>query len=224
MAYVSDLTTPEERGKHMAYYAAFMSTGSCMGYFVGGIIGDFSIRAGFLFQAFVVISAAILFNLIIEDVTPPSAGQKLALHEINPFRAFIDSRKLMNKNLIVFFCAIFFIGFASLGFDNAVNYTSGGIRLPTTYNGIIKATWESTASSATLPSCSGWQPYNLRNPCSYTVWPPRCLWWWYPTNLFGCLLRGGVIVMILNALNMPIQQSLATYNATERMRVLFPDV
>ena len=45
LAYLISVSDSESRGKYMAYYAMLQSVGTCIGYFVGGSIGDYSLSS-----------------------------------------------------------------------------------------------------------------------------------------------------------------------------------
>lgn len=140
MAYIVDGTTPEQRSRYMSYHAAALSTGACAGYFVGGILGDFSIRVGFITQSSCLLLCALSGLLFLRDYHKGDASQPIRLAEINPLRAFIDARYLLTPTLSVFFAMIFFVNFGIYGNDNAFNYfIKRELDFPTTYNGIIKA-------------------------------------------------------------------------------------
>ena len=47
LAYLISVSDSESRGKYMAYYAMLQSVGTCIGYFVGGSIGDYSLMLVF---------------------------------------------------------------------------------------------------------------------------------------------------------------------------------
>ena len=47
LAYLVDITTPEQRGKYLAYFMAFQSLSGSAGYLIGGVLGDRSILLSF---------------------------------------------------------------------------------------------------------------------------------------------------------------------------------
>ena len=56
LAYLISVSTAENRGKYMAWYAMLQSVGTCVGYFVGGSIGDYSVMLVFYLQIGAVVS------------------------------------------------------------------------------------------------------------------------------------------------------------------------
>ena len=140
MAYIVDGTTPEQRSRYMSYYAAANSTGACAGFFVGGVLGDFSIKMGFLVQAGWLLLCALSVLLLCKDYHQGDTSRPVRLAEINPFRAFIDAKYFLTPALLVFFMMTFLINFGIYGYDNAFNYfIKKELDFPSTYNGIIKA-------------------------------------------------------------------------------------
>ena len=59
----------------MAYYAMLQSVGTCIGYFVGGSIGDYSLMLVFYIQIASVLFLGVI-SPIVSSGTPPDASWK----------------------------------------------------------------------------------------------------------------------------------------------------
>ncbi len=138
MAYVVNVTHQEERGRYMSYYAAVSSVFSAFGYFVGGVLGNKSIFMVFVLQTVGLCLAGLVSYFTLGDAEKNNYAYSTS--SINPFRAFIDMKKIMTCTLITFLTAVFLTSFATTAYDNALNYyIKAALNLPSSYNGIIKA-------------------------------------------------------------------------------------
>jgi len=138
MAYVVNVTNQENRGRYMSYYAAISSIFSAFGFFVGGVLGNKSILMVFVVQTVALFIAGILSYYNIED--PDRKKYAYSTASINPFKTFIDMKKIMTASLITFLIAVFLTSFATTAYDNAFNYyIKAALKLPPSYNGAIKA-------------------------------------------------------------------------------------
>ena len=63
LTYVINTAKPEDQAKFLTYSATFQAVFGAFGYLVGGLLGEFSIRGTFYFQAFCLGLAGILFRL-----------------------------------------------------------------------------------------------------------------------------------------------------------------
>ena len=138
LAYLVNLTDKDNRGRYMNYYVAFNSVGAAFGYFAGGILGNYSINAVFMFQSSAIVLSGILTYLLIDEQyleTKFTSGMSL-----NPFRAYNEIMGEMPKILVTFLMAVFLTSLATTAYDNAFNYyLKDVLGLPSSYNGIIKA-------------------------------------------------------------------------------------
>ncbi|BDH60973.1 tetracycline resistance MFS efflux pump [Lysinibacillus sp. PLM2] len=70
MAYVADITTPEERGKGMGLLGAAISLGFMIGPGVGGFLATVNLHFPFYASGIVALSAAILSLIILPNIKP----------------------------------------------------------------------------------------------------------------------------------------------------------
>ncbi|WP_312811679.1 MFS transporter [Sedimentibacter sp.] len=138
LAYLVNVTDQDNRGRHISYYVALTSVLAAFGYFVGGVVGNFSIRFVFVLQASLIFIYGILTYLLIEEVR--SDDRFTAGMSLNPFKSYSNLIGEMPKILITFLIAVFLTSFASTAYDNAFNYyLKDALNLSSSYNGIIKA-------------------------------------------------------------------------------------
>lgn len=142
LTYVVNVAKPEDTAKYLTYSATILSVFGAFGYLVGGVVGEFSIRAAFILQAATVIVSGILFRLCCE----PDAERtgKVSVRELlangNPFDAFRDGKYFMNTAFVLLFLVNILINLGNTCFDQVFNYyLKDQLGLTSAYNGIIKA-------------------------------------------------------------------------------------
>jgi DHA1 family multidrug resistance protein-like MFS transporter len=112
------------------------------GYLVGGLLGEWSIRATFLLQAFTLAFSGVMFYLVcLPDNTD---ARKLPMRQIfresNPMQAFLDGRHFMNLGFVLLFVLNILMNFGNTGFDQVFNYyLKDQLGFTSAYNGLIKA-------------------------------------------------------------------------------------
>ena len=142
LTYVINTAKPEDQGRFLTYSATIQAVFSAFGYLVGGILGEFSIRATFLLQAGTLALSGILFRLVCEPdqrqiQRPP---MKQILQESNPLQAFLDGRQFMNSTFVLLFALNVLMNFGNTGFDQVFNYyLKDQLGFTSSYNGLIKA-------------------------------------------------------------------------------------
>lgn len=136
LAYIVNVTTDENRGKIMSYYAAISAVSMSMGYFVGGVVGNVSIKAVFVIQATMLCLGSLATFVFIKD---PDSANRSYVHtaHIN----FLSGMKgKLSSILIVMLVVTLLATMSSTSFDNSFNYyIKAELDLPSTYNGVIKA-------------------------------------------------------------------------------------
>lgn len=142
LTYVINTARPEDQGKFLTYSATLHSVFGAFGYLVGGLIGEYSVRAAFLLQTATLWAAGLLFFLCCQD--DADAGKMPPLREMarqaNPLKAFADGRYFMNTAFALLFLVNIFMNLGNTGFDQAFNYyLKAQLGLTSAYNGIIKA-------------------------------------------------------------------------------------
>ena len=142
LTYVVNVADAQDQPRYLTYSATITSVGGAFGYLIGGVLGEFSIKGTFLFQAATLIATGVFFYA----VSLPDSREKEALSirkiakEANPLRAFLDCGKFMTVAFAALFAVNILINFGNTGFDQAFNYyLKDQLSLTSSYNGIIKA-------------------------------------------------------------------------------------
>lgn len=117
MAYITDLTTKENRVKYVTFYAAANTIGSAVGSLLGGVIGNVNYKYTFLVQfIFCIILGLLVFTLLEETILPSSKKVKLS------FNKMAINNKYLNKSLIAIFIVIILFFFTSTSYNSTINY------------------------------------------------------------------------------------------------------
>ena len=141
LTYVVGTAKPEDQAKYLTYSATIQAVFGAFGYLVGGVLGEFSIRGTFFFQAFCLGLAGILFRLVcLPDGQTERISLKQTLRRSNPLQAFMDGKYFLNMAFILLFAVNILMNFANTGFDQVFNYyLKDQLGLTSAYNGVIKA-------------------------------------------------------------------------------------
>ena len=142
LTYVVNVARPGDTARYLTYSATLLSVFGAFGYLVGGVVGEFSIRATFILQAVTVIVSGILFRLCCEPDAERTdkVSVKELLAKSNPFDAFRDGKYFMNTAFVLLFLVNILINLGNTCFDQVFNYyLKDQLGLTSAYNGIIKA-------------------------------------------------------------------------------------
>lgn len=141
LTYVINTARPEDQAKYLTYSATIQAVFGAFGYLVGGVLGEFSIRGTFLFQAFCLGLAGVLFRLVcLPDGQRETVSLKQTLWQTNPLQAFMDGKYFLNMAFVLLFAVNILMNFANTGFDQVFNYyLKDQLGLTSAYNGVIKA-------------------------------------------------------------------------------------
>ncbi len=105
LTYVVNVARPEDMAKYLTYSATLHSVFGAFGYLIGGVVGEFSIRATFLLQAATLFVCGIMFRLCC--VPDAERTEKMSVKELaaksNPFDAFRDGKYFMNTAFVLLF-------------------------------------------------------------------------------------------------------------------------
>ena len=142
LTYVVNVARPEDMAKYLTYSATLHSVFGAFGYLIGGVVGEFSIRATFLLQAATLFVCGIMFRLCC--VPDAERTEKVSIKELaaksNPFDAFRDGKYFMNTAFVLLFLVNILINLGNTCFDQVFNYyLKDQLGLTSAYNGIIKA-------------------------------------------------------------------------------------
>lgn len=134
MAYLTDITTKENRVKYITYYAAANTLGGAIGSLLGGIIGNNNFKLTFFTQFILCLILGILvFFLLTESIAKSS--DKTSLDKVK-YDTKIDYSKLLNKNLIIMLIVVIAFYFASTSYNSSINYyIEDVLNLPPTFIG-----------------------------------------------------------------------------------------
>jgi len=142
VTYCVNYSSDEERGRNLALSATISAVFTPFGFFVGGLIGEYSIPLTFAIQITLNIICGIvglIFFHAEERKEKPKVDLKL-IADINPFRIFAQCRPIVSKALAVLLGAVIIWNVASTSFDQCFNYyLRDFFGLTSGYNGIIKA-------------------------------------------------------------------------------------
>lgn len=118
MAYLTDITTNENRTKYITYYAAANTIGTSLGSLLGGIIGNNNFKYAFFTQFILCLILGILVYFLLEE---PTKDKKHTTLEI-PNHNKVNYSKLINKNLLIMFIMVGAFYFASTSYNSSINY------------------------------------------------------------------------------------------------------
>ena len=142
LTYVINRAEPEDQAKFLTYSATIQAVCGAFGYLVGGVLGEFSIRATFLLQSATLAGTGILFYVVClpdQTVTQKQPVVRI-LRQSNPMNAFLDGKQFLKGAFALLFFLNVLINFANTGFDQVFNYyLKDQLGLTSSYNGIIKA-------------------------------------------------------------------------------------
>jgi DHA1 family tetracycline resistance protein-like MFS transporter len=85
-AYITDISAEEERAKRFGYFHAMFGVGFIIGPVLGGILGDWWVRAPFLAAAVLNGLNFALALFVLPESRPGDAGAKFDLAHLNPFK------------------------------------------------------------------------------------------------------------------------------------------
>lgn len=132
MAYLTDITTNENRTKYITYYAAANTIGTSLGSLLGGIIGNTNFKYTFFSQFILCLILGILVYFLLEEPTK----DKTLTNLVNYAHDKINYSKLLNKNLLIMFIIVMAFYFASTSYNSSINYyIEDVLKLPPTFIG-----------------------------------------------------------------------------------------
>ena len=142
LTYVVNVAHPEDQPKYLTWSATIHSVAGAFGYLIGGVVGEFSIRATFVLQAITLCAAGAMFRLFcLPDArNREKLPAKQLIKDANPLKAFSDGKYFMNTAFVLLFLLNALINLGNTGFDQVFNYyLKDQLGLTSSYNGMIKA-------------------------------------------------------------------------------------
>ena len=132
MAYLTDITTKENRIKYITYYASANTIGSSLGSLLGGVIGNNNFKYTFFSQFILCLILGTLVYLLLEEPKKEKSSITSVTNNYNK----INYSKLLNKNLIIMFIIVIAFYFASTSYNSTINYyIEDVLKLPPTFIG-----------------------------------------------------------------------------------------
>lgn len=132
MAYLTDITTNENRTKYITYYAAANTIGTSLGSLLGGIIGNNNFKYAFFSQFILCLILGVLVYFLLEE----PKKEKTHTTSETPTHNKINYSKLLNKNLLIMFIMVIAFYFASTSYNSSINYyIEDVLKLPPTFIG-----------------------------------------------------------------------------------------
>lgn len=144
MAFLSDITTDQERAKAMGYMSAAISLGFIIGPGVGGYVAELGIRAPFFFASAIAFAIMLVsFFALKEPLTKEELRARALVSAESRF--FTDIRKSFRPSYFIAFVIVFVLAFGlsayetvfSLFTDHKFGYTAKDIALVITISSII---------------------------------------------------------------------------------------
>ncbi len=138
MLFLSNSYGEKGKGERIALGTAIQVSSGAIGYFAGGYIGNNNPLLAFYLQVAMCIAIGVSLLLFVKD-NIHAEQDSLVWQDINPFKAFGDVRKIMNKKLLYFYILTACACFAFVSFETTFNYFIKKIyNLDPIYNGVIK--------------------------------------------------------------------------------------
>lgn len=132
LAYLTDITTKENRTKYITYYAAANTIGGSLGSLLGGAIGNTNFKYTFFVQFVLCIILGILVYFLLEEPQRESFSKTSKGYNLKK----INYSNILNKNLIIMFIVVIAFYFASTSYNSTINYyIEDVLNLPPTFIG-----------------------------------------------------------------------------------------
>lgn len=137
IAYMTDLTSVEERIKYLSYHTATAAIGGSTGALLGGILGKQDYRYAFLAQGILGMVVALAIWLAIEEETVKRKHKlTIYLEHLKPGKTFVDFKTTIGTMIIV----TTLITITVTSYNSTISYyVESVLKLPTTVNGLVMA-------------------------------------------------------------------------------------
>ncbi|MGL5149265.1 MAG: MFS transporter [Clostridium sp.] len=137
IAYLSDLTTKENRLKIMTYFAATTTIGAALGSLLGGVIGNTNYKITFLVQFIICMCIAFVMWVYFEETIKSKEDKgNVKVKKLMP--SF--NKGLLNGMLLMVMIQVGIFYFSSTSYNSSINYyIESVLNLPPTANGVYMA-------------------------------------------------------------------------------------
>lgn len=143
LIYITEKSEKSKVGENLARLAIIQALGGAFGYFVGGMIGVYSIPFTFHLQTFTLTVCGFLFLFLLEDCSLTQTQKvelKVLLKEVNPLKSFLECRHFLKGYFPIILGVIILFTVGSNAFDQAFNYyLKAELHFSSVYNGSLKA-------------------------------------------------------------------------------------
>ncbi len=123
-AYISDVSTPENRTKNFGFIGAGFGIGFVLGPALGGYLAEFGLRIPFLAAAIFSLMNLIYGSLVLKESLPLDKRRAFSFIRSNPIGAFSQIKKY--KGLALLFVVIFMYYLAGMAIHSSWNYLTEG--------------------------------------------------------------------------------------------------
>lgn len=155
LTYIVNNSEGAIQGKFLTMNATIQTIAGSIGFLVGGLLGEVSLKLTFIFQVIMLISVGILFLLVCKEDSSDFVFIKNAnFKNMNPFKAFIDAKPFITPFFVILFAAVLLSSSATTTFDQNFNYyLKDVLGLTSKYNGTIKGVVGIISLIANLTIC-----------------------------------------------------------------------
>ena len=105
LTYVVNMARAEDQGKYLTYSATIQAVFMAFGYFVGGLLGEYTIRGVVLLQAGCLAFSGVVFYVacLPDRTVSETVPVKQLLRQSNPLQAFLDGGQFMTMAFVLLF-------------------------------------------------------------------------------------------------------------------------
>lgn len=142
LTYTVSASDAESRGRNLTIAATIQSVAGALGYLVGGLVGELSVRGTFLLQAALLMLCGVLFYFVCGGARTAGGGETPPgkLRGAGLSAALSEGRAALSASLAPLFGISVLLCFASTAFDQSFNYyLKAALSLGSAWNGLIKA-------------------------------------------------------------------------------------
>ena len=137
IAYVSDISSKEERTKYMSYHTATTSIASSAGALIGGFCGGYGYKVAFLTQFILCLVVAGIIYFIVDETVEKKQG-KIEVYTKHLKKG--NKTTKLNPILSTMMIVMTLVTIATTSYNSTINYyLESVLNMPTMVNGIVMA-------------------------------------------------------------------------------------
>ncbi|MPQ44391.1 MFS transporter [Clostridium tarantellae] len=137
IAYLSDITTKENRLKYMTYYSAVSTIGGSLGSLLGGVLGNNNYKITFFVQFLLCTTICGIIYLLFEETIINKTKKTMNKISLNMF-SFKEHKDMLTPQLTLVMIMVIIFYFASTSYNSSINYyIESVLNLPPTFNGVF---------------------------------------------------------------------------------------